>query len=135
MPGTPGSKQIYALTWGPRARMPGTPGGQQMYTIMGGPGAPYAREPGKSTNTRTYVGPGGPYARDRGKSTTIHNYVGPGAPYTTKPREVNRYAQLCGAWEPRSPGTPGGQQIYTIVWGLGSPYTRDPGRSTNIHNI
>ena len=73
MPGTPGSKQIYALTWGPRARMPGTPGGQQMYTIMGGPGAPYAREPGKSTNTRTYVGPGGPYARDRGKSTTIHN--------------------------------------------------------------
>ncbi len=70
------------------------------------------------------------------------------------PREVNRYTQFCGAWGPRTTGTPGGpqythlcrdwgprttgipgsQQIYTIMKGLGAPYNRDPGRSTNIRN-
>jgi hypothetical protein len=69
-------------------------------------------------------------------------------------REVNKYTHLCGARGPRTPGTaggqqiytimcgrrartpgtPGGQQIYIIMWGPEAPYARDSGRSTSIHN-
>jgi hypothetical protein len=31
------------------------------------------------------------------------------------------------------PGTRGGQQIYTCMWGPEGPYARHPGVSTNIH--
>ena len=47
------------------------------------------------------VGPGNPYSRDPGGSTNIHIYVG------------------------RRPGTSGGQQIYTFMWGPG-PVHQEP---------
>jgi hypothetical protein len=83
---------------------PGFPGGPQIYTVVLGPGPPYARDPGRLTNVQIYVEPGNPNCQ--------------------RPREVNKYTQVCGALEPRMPGTPGSKQINTLMWG---PRTRMPG--------
>ena len=80
--------------WGPGARTPETAVSQQQYTIMWARGPRTPRNPGRSTN--------------------MHTCVGPGNPARQGPREVSKYTQLCGAWDPRTPGTRGGQQIYTI---------------------
>ncbi len=40
----------------------------------------------------------------------------------------------CGAWWPRTTGTPGGQQIYALMWSLRAPYNMDPGREVNKYS-
>jgi hypothetical protein len=99
---------------------------------MWAPGAPYNWDPGRSTDIRNSVGPGGPVQQGPREVRNIRTYVGIGGPVQQGSREVNKYTQLWKAWGPRTTGIPGGQQIYAIMWGLGAPYNKDPGRSTNI---
>jgi hypothetical protein len=111
---------------GPGARRPWTPGGQQIYTDLCGAGGPVRqgfREVIKCTQLSGARGPCMPGTP--GKSTNIRSHVGPGV---RPPGGQHLYTFM---WGPgvRTPATPGGQQIYIFMWG---PYARDFGRSTNM---
>ena len=121
----PGGQHENTFMWGPRARMPGTPGSQQIYLIGARSPVSQGRQGSREVHKYTVVlGPGPPYARDPGRLTHVQIYVEPGSPNCQRPREVNTYTQVCGALEPRMPGTPGSKQINTLMWG---PRTRMPG--------